>query len=315
MTVNASTAFIFPGQGSQQIGMLADMAERWPAVNATFSEASEVLGYDLWQMIQSGSQETLNLTENSQPALLTSSVAIWRLLRNLGVSPPTLMAGHSLGEWSALVCADVLDFVDAVKLVQLRGRYMQDAVPVGVGAMAAIIGLADELIEKCCTTAAEDEVVSAVNYNSPGQVVIAGHVAAVARAIDLCKEAGAKRALPLPVSAPFHTSLMRPASELLAEHIGETTFRTPIIPVVHNVHGRTEDDPVKIKELMIKQIYSPVAWVACVNALIARGISEAVECGPGKVLSGLVKRISKDITVSATDSAESVDQYLQKHHV
>lgn len=311
MTIDIRQAFIFPGQGSQQVGMLADIATQWPEILGTFAEASEVLGYDLWKMIQSGPQETLNLTEKAQPALLTSSVAIWRLLQSRGIAAPAFMAGHSLGEWSALVCAGIVRFTDAVKLVQLRGRFMQEAVPVGVGAMAAIIGLDDALIEKSCAQAAQDEVVCAVNYNSPGQVVIAGHAAAVNRASELCKEAGAKRALPLPVSAPFHTSLMRPAADRLAAHIEQTKFQIPQIPVVHNVHARIEQDPEIIKSLMVQQIYSPVAWVSCVNFLEAAGIQEVVEVGPGKVLSGLVKRINKNMLIKSSDSVDQLEQLLQ----
>jgi len=313
MTTDIHQAFVFPGQGSQQVGMLADIAAQWPQLLVTFDEASEALSYDLWKLIQTGPQETLNLTENAQPALLASSVALWRLLLAHGMAAPSFMAGHSLGEWSALVCAGIVEFSDAVKLVQLRGRYMQEAVPVGVGAMAAIIGLDDALIEQCCATAAQGEVVCAVNYNSPGQVVIAGHAAAVERAGDLCKQAGAKRALPLPVSAPFHTSLMRPAADRLATHIQQTEFRVPQIPVVHNVHARTEQDPLAIKQLMIEQIYSPVAWVSCVNFLTAAGVREAVEVGPGKVLGGLIKRINKDVLVKSTDSVDQVEQLLQSH--
>jgi [acyl-carrier-protein] S-malonyltransferase len=311
MTTDVKQAFVFPGQGSQQVGMLTDIAAQWPDILSTFAEASEVLDLDLWRLIQDGPQETLNLTENAQPALLASSVAVWRLLVAQGMPAPALMAGHSLGEWSALVCAGVVDFRDAIKLVQLRGRYMQEAVPVGVGAMAAIIGLDDHLIEQCCLEAAQGEVVCAVNYNSPGQVVIAGHVAAVNRAGELCKAAGAKRALPLPVSAPFHTTLMRPAADRLAEHVAQTMFKSPQVPIAHNVHAQTELDPEKIKALMIEQIYSPVAWVKCVNLLASSGIGGVVEVGPGKVLCGLVKRINKDLQTSSTDTVESVTQVLQ----
>lgn len=313
MTTQANLAFVFPGQGSQQIGMLADIAEKWPSVRNTFAEASEALGYDLWQLIQEGAQEELNLTENSQPALLASSVAVWRIVCAQTAVRPALLAGHSLGEWSALVCGGVLDFADAIKLVQLRGRYMQEAVPVGVGSMAAIIGLADDLIESCCREAAQGEVVSAVNYNSPGQVVIAGHVAAVNRAIELCKAAGAKRALPLPVSAPFHTSLMKPAAERLATHLASTQFQVPVIPVVHNVTAKSESDPEAIRNLMVEQIYSPVGWVACVQTLADQGIAQVVECGSGKVLAGLVKRINKELSVESTDNGDALTQVIQNH--
>lgn len=313
MTTQSNLAFVFPGQGSQQIGMLADIADKWPGVKDTFAEASDALGYDLWQLIQNGTQDELNLTENSQPALLASSVAVWRIISAEITVRPALLAGHSLGEWSALVCGGVLDFADAVKLVRLRGRYMQEAVPVGVGSMAAIIGLADDLIEKCCAEAAQNEVVSAVNYNSPGQVVIAGHVAAVDRAIDLCKSAGAKRALPLPVSAPFHTSLMQPAAQRLAEDMAKVNFRSPNIPVVHNVTAKIEENAEAIRKLMVEQIYSPVGWVACVQALTEQSITNVVECGPGKVLAGLVKRINKELSVLSTDNADAVAQVVQSH--
>lgn len=313
MTTQSNLAFVFPGQGSQQIGMLADIAEKWSSVLDTFGEASEALGYDLWRLIQSGTQEELNLTENSQPALLASSVAIWRIFCAETAARPAMLAGHSLGEWSALVCCGVLEFADAVKLVRLRGRYMQEAVPVGVGSMAAIIGLADDAIEACCQDAAQGEVVSAVNYNSPGQVVIAGHKAAVDRAAELCKVAGAKRALPLPVSAPFHTSLMRPAAERLAEHLTDTVFSAPSIPVVHNVTAGPEANPDAIRKLMVEQIYSPVGWVACMQFLASQGINDVVECGPGKVLAGLAKRINKELSAVATDNCDALTQVIQSH--
>ncbi len=303
-------AFVFPGQGSQKIGMLAELASAYPVVQATFAEASEVLGYDLWALVQTGAQEEINLTERTQPLLLTASVAVWRVWQEKQGAQPALMAGHSLGEWSALVCAGVVAFKDAVKIVQLRGKYMQEAVPAGQGAMAAIIGLDDALILEACQKAAQGEVVTAVNFNSPGQVVIAGTAAAVERAGALCKEAGAKRALPLPVSAPFHTELMRPAAERLTELVNATQFNAPVTPVVHNVTAQTEADPQKIKALMIEQIYSPVRWVECVNAMVAKGIGTTVECGPGKVLSGLNKRISGDLTTLSVEKPEELDAVL-----
>lgn len=312
MTQNPHLAYVFPGQGSQQVGMLAELAEHWPTVQRTFSAASDVLGFDLWQLVQEGPQETLNLTENSQPALLTASVAIWRIMQEEAGLKPAFLAGHSLGEWSALVCAEVLRFEDAVKLVQLRGQYMQQAVPVGQGSMAAIIGLDDAAVVDACARATEGDVVAPVNYNSPGQVVIAGHSNAVERAMALCKEAGAKRALPLPVSAPFHTTLMKPAAEQLGKNIAQTEFSAPAIPVVHNVHAQTESDPAKIKELMIEQIYTPVRWVECVNALADHGITQAVECGPGKVLGGLMKRINKQLVMFNTDSGTALQDALKQ---
>jgi len=303
-------AFVFPGQGSQKIGMLADLAASYPIVTQTFAEASQVLGYDLWELVQNGSQEDINLTERTQPLLLTASVAVWRVWQEKKGVQPALVSGHSLGEWSALVCAGVVAFKDAVKLVQQRGKFMQEAVPAGQGAMAAIIGLDDNLIIEACKNAEQGEVVSAVNFNSPGQVVIAGTAAAVERASALCKEAGAKRALPLPVSAPFHTSLMRPAADRLAEQIAATEFKTPQIPVVHNVTAQTETNSEKIKALMIEQIYSAVRWVECVNTISTAGINITVECGPGKVLSGLNKRINAELTTLSIEKSEELDKVL-----
>ena len=303
-------AFVFPGQGSQKIGMLADLAANYPIVIQTFAEASQVLGYDLWDLVQNGAQEDINLTERTQPLLLTASVAVWRVWQAKNGVQPALVSGHSLGEWSALVCAGVLAFADAVKLVQQRGKFMQEAVPAGQGAMFAIIGLDDALIIEACKKAEQGEVVSAVNFNSPGQVVIAGAATAAERAAALCKEAGAKRALPLPVSAPFHTSLMRPAADRLAEQIAATEFKAPQIPVVHNVTAQTEPNPEKIKALMIEQIYSAVRWVECVNTMSAAGITTTIECGPGKVLSGLNKRINSELTTLSVEKSEEVDSVL-----
>lgn len=288
-------AFIFPGQGSQKVGMLAAAAEAHPSVGQTFEEASDALDYDLWELVQNGEQEALNMTETTQPALLTASVALWRSWRAAGGPIPARMAGHSLGEFSALVCAGSLAFPDAVRLVRERGAAMQSAVPVGEGAMAAIIGLEDAAIDRACQEAGTAGTVAAVNYNSPGQVVIAGHAAAVEAAIALCKDAGAKRAMPLPVSAPFHTSLMRPAGERLEEVLQSVHVSAPDIPVVHNVHAREETDPQRIRELLVEQIYSPVLWTSCVKTMIDGGALKLVECGPGKVLAGLNRRIDKSL--------------------
>lgn len=303
-------AFVFPGQGSQKIGMLAELAAEYPVVQQTFVEASDVLGYDLWSLVQSGTQEEINLTERTQPLLLTASTAIYRIWQEKSGAQPAFMAGHSLGEWSALVCAGVVAFKDAVKLVQQRGKFMQEAVPAGQGAMAAVIGLDDALILDACKKAEQGEVVAAVNFNSPGQVVIAGAAAAVERASALCKEAGAKRVLPLPVSAPFHTELMRPAAERLAEQITATQFSVPQIPVVHNVTAETEMNPEKIKALMIEQIFSPVRWVECVNSLAEKGVSLTLECGPGKVLSGLNKRISAQLNAVSVEKPDELTAAL-----
>lgn len=291
MTDN-TLAFVFPGQGSQKVGMLSEIAEQYSLVGETFAEASDVLDYDLWDLIQNGEQEQLNLTERTQPILLTSSVALWRVWQQQGGAQAARLAGHSLGEFSALVCAGSLQFADAVDLVKCRGQYMQTAVPVGEGAMAAVLGLDDAVIEDICRqTGAE-----AVNYNSPGQVVIAGSAAAVEQAIKKLKEAGAKRAMPLPVSAPFHTSLMRPAGDRLEQKLESIVVNIPQIPVVHNVHAETEADPAKIKQLLVQQIYSPVKWTGCVQAMVANGINKTLECGPGKVLSGLSKRIDRSLS-------------------
>ncbi|MBB3168203.1 ACP S-malonyltransferase [Simiduia aestuariiviva] len=307
---NAQLAFIFPGQGSQKIGMLADLAAVHPVIQSTFAEASAVLGYDLWDLVQNGAQEDINLTERTQPLLLTASVAIWRLWQEQGGAQPAIMAGHSLGEWSALVCAGVVAFTDAVKLVQQRGAFMQAAVPAGEGAMAAIIGLDDAAILDACEKASDTGVVAAVNFNSPGQVVIAGQAAAVEQAMAMCKEAGAKRALPLPVSAPFHTSLMRPAADQLSSLVDATNFSAPVIPVIHNVHAKPEQDPQVIKKLMIEQIYQPVLWVDCVKALANSGATQMVECGPGAVLAGLAKRIDKSLQSVTTGSVDELTKAL-----
>jgi [acyl-carrier-protein] S-malonyltransferase len=297
----ASFAFIFPGQGSQQVGMLADAHQTFSKVRDTFEEASQVLGYDMWSLVQNGPQEALNLTETTQPVLLTSSVALWRAWQDSTGLVPKIMAGHSLGEFSALVCAGSIAFTDALELVRQRGQFMQAAVPVGEGAMAAIIGLDDAAINSVCEEISRTtgKVVAAVNFNSPGQVVIAGHSAAVDSAINALKEAGAKRAMPLPVSAPFHTELMKPAGERLADAIASVTIAAPTVPVVHNVHAAAETDPEMIRQLLVKQIYSPVKWTACINTISEAGVKTFVECGPGKVLGGLLRRIDRTLTAFA----------------
>ena len=307
--IREDTAFVFPGQGSQVIGMLAEAADAHASIGHTFAEASDALGYDMWDLVQNGEQEQLNLTQTTQPVLLTCSVALWRSWTAAGGVRPSLMAGHSLGEFSALVCAGAINFADAVSLVQQRGKFMQSAVPVGEGAMAAIIGLEDSLINEACAKAASEsgEVVSAVNYNSPGQVVIAGKAGAVEMAGTLCKEAGAKRAVPLPVSAPFHTQLMQPAGEKLAEVLAQMNVSAPEIPIVHNVHAGTETDPARIRELLVQQISSPVQWTSCVAAMVDRGIGQVVECGPGKVLSGLNRRIDRSLKSFNIEKPEGLE--------
>ncbi|HIF9257346.1 TPA: ACP S-malonyltransferase [Photobacterium damselae] len=305
-------AIVFPGQGSQAVGMLAELAEQFPIVQATFAEASEVLGYDLWALVQNGPAEDLNQTHRTQPALLTSSVAIWRVWQEKGGEQPTVLAGHSLGEYSALVCAGVIDFKEAVKLVELRGQLMQEAVPAGVGAMSAIIGLDNDAIAKACADAAEDQVCSPVNFNSPGQVVIAGNKEAVDRANALCKEAGAKRALLLPVSVPSHCELMKPAADKLAVALENMTFNTPAIPVINNADVATETDPAAIKLALVKQLYGPVRWTESVERMAAEGIEELLEMGPGKVLTGLTKRINRSLGGSAVNDIASLDAALAK---
>lgn len=308
---NQNLALVFPGQGSQKVGMIAGVAERFPVIGETFAEASDALGYDVWSLVQSGVQEELNLTERTQPILLTASVALWRVWQQRNGAQPALLAGHSLGEFSALVAAGAIEFVDAVRLVRARGQFMQTAVPVGEGAMAAILGVDDDQIVAICRDiSAQEGVVEAVNFNSPGQVVIAGKAGAVNVAIEKLKAVGCKRAMPLPVSAPFHTSLMRPAGDKLKEAMASLSFKAPQIPVVHNVSARPETDPEKIKAILFEQIFSPVQWTACVQYMVAQGITATVECGPGKVLSGLNKRIDKSLSCFGVDEIDGLEQAL-----
>ncbi|EHA1124429.1 ACP S-malonyltransferase [Vibrio navarrensis] len=300
-------AIVFPGQGSQAVGMLAELGEQYDIVKETFAQASEALGYDLWSLVQNGPAEDLNQTFRTQPALLASSVAIWRVWQQLGLAQPANLAGHSLGEYSALVCAGVIDFKQAIKLVELRGHLMQEAVPAGTGAMYAIIGLDDDAIAKACEEAAQGEVVSPVNFNSPGQVVIAGSKDAVERAGVLCKEAGAKRALPLPVSVPSHCALMKPAADKLAVALEALEFNAPQLPVINNVDVVAETDPVKIKDALVRQLYSPVRWTESVELMSNQGVEKLLEMGPGKVLTGLTKRIVKSLEAAAVNDMASLD--------
>ncbi|HHF3196276.1 ACP S-malonyltransferase [Vibrio sp. CCB-PB317] len=300
-------AIVFPGQGSQAVGMLAELGEQYDVVKQTFAEASDALGYDLWALVQNGPAEDLNETFRTQPALLASSVAIWRVWQELGLEQPANLAGHSLGEYSALVCAGVIDFKEAIKLVELRGKLMQEAVPAGTGAMYAIIGLVDDAIAKACEDAAQGEVVSPVNFNSPGQVVIAGSKDAVERAGALCKEAGAKRALPLPVSVPSHCALMKPAAEKLAVALESIEFNSPQLPVINNVDVVAETDPAKIKDALVRQLHSPVRWTETVELMHEQGVEQLLELGPGKVLTGLTKRIVKTLTAAAVNDVASLD--------
>jgi [acyl-carrier-protein] S-malonyltransferase len=300
-------AVVFPGQGSQAVGMLAELAEKFDVVKQTFAEASEALGYDLWALVQAGPAEDLNQTDRTQPALLTASVAIWRVWQEQGGEQPTVLAGHSLGEYSALVCAGVIDFKEAVKLVELRGQLMQEAVPAGVGAMSAIIGLDNDSIAKACEDAAQDQIVSPVNFNSPGQVVIAGNKEAVERANVLCKEAGAKRALPLPVSVPSHCALMKPAADKLAVALEAIEFNAPSIPVINNADVQTEIDPAAIKLALVKQLYGPVRWTESVERMANEGIEQLLEMGPGKVLTGLTKRINRALASAVVNDSASLE--------
>ncbi len=304
MTTNL--AFVFPGQGSQSIGMLADLAGQEPGILDTFAEASAALGYDLWALCQNGPEADLNRTDRTQPAILAASVAIWRLWCAKGGATPAFVAGHSLGEYSALVAANVLPFADVVRLVERRGQLMQQAVPAGQGAMAAILGLDDAQIVELCAQSAEGEVVSAVNFNAPGQVVIAGQAAAVERAIQACKAAGAKRAIALPVSVPSHCALMKPAAEALADDFAALDWQAPTITLVQNVNARPAADVDQLRSLLVEQLYSPVRWVESVEYMAAQGVTSLVECGPGKVLSGLNKRCAKGVD---THSLEGVDGF------
>lgn len=301
-------AMVFPGQGSQAVGMLAELAEQFPVVIDTFSQASEVLGYDLWALVQQGPAEELNKTWQTQPALLTASVAIFRVWQQRYPElQPEVMAGHSLGEYSALVCAGVLDFQDAVKLVELRGKLMQEAVPEGTGAMYAIIGLDNEAIINACKTAEQGEVVSAVNFNSPGQVVIAGAKAAVERAAALCKEAGAKRALPLAVSVPSHCALMKPAADQLAVALENLSLNQPNVAVINNVDVATESESQSIRTALVRQLYSPVRWTETVEKMAENGVEILLEIGPNKVLTGLTSRIVKELAAQAVNDVKSLE--------
>lgn len=300
-------AFVFPGQGSQTVAMLSDFAEH-SIVQGTFKEASAALGYDLWQLVAQGPAEKLNQTNFTQPALLTASVALWRVWQSQSTIVPDVMAGHSLGEYSALVCAGVFSLSDAVVLVEKRGEFMQACVPAGVGAMAAVIGLDDDKIISACDSAQQTQVVSAVNFNSPGQVVIAGHKEAVERASELCKAAGAKRVLPLPVSVPSHCALMSDAADKLAIELDKVAFNTPVINVINNVDVLSEASSAAIKTALVKQLYSPVRWSETITMLANQGVEKVVEVGPGKVLQGLNKRIDKSLRSVSFNSIESLQQ-------
>ena len=304
-------AWVFPGQGSQTLGMLSELASEYAIIQETFAQASEALGYDLWDVVQNDEQK-LNQTHITQPALLAASYAIYKLLVEKELSQPLYLAGHSLGEYSALVCAGVIDFTDAVKLVEARGQFMQQAVPAGTGAMFAIIGLDDDKVVASCEQAQAEtnEVVAAVNFNSPGQIVIAGNKNAAQVAANLCKEQGAKRALPLAVSVPSHCALMKPAAEQLASLLNDIQFRTPKIPVINNVNVAYPKDPDAIKQALVEQLYSPVRWTETITMLAEFGVEELLEVGPGKVLTGLTKRIDKRLSCTAINTVDSVNSLI-----
>ena len=302
-------AFVFPGQGSQQVGMMAGF-DGYPVVRETFAEASTALGEDLWQLVEEGPPEALNLTRNTQPVMLAAGVATWRAWQQSGGPTPEVMAGHSLGEYTALVAAGALPFLDAVPLVRFRAEAMQEAVPAGIGAMAAVIGADDAAIADACREAAQGEMVGPVNFNGPGQIVIAGHKAAVERAMAAAKARGAKRAILLPVSAPFHSPLLKPAAERLAERLVDEVVHAPRIPVIHNVDVATHAIPDQIRDALARQAASPVRWTETIRAMADRGVTHVVECGPGRVLAGLVKRISEGMTVFAVTDGETLMQAI-----
>ena len=295
MQHDSTLAFVFPGQGSQPVGMLADVAAVRPSVVETFAEASDALGKDLWNLVQNGPEAELNQTHNTQPAMLTAGVALWRLWREEGGPYPAFMAGHSLGEYTALVCADALDFADAVALVASRGRLMQQAVPLGQGKVTAVLGLGDSVVEVLCKEAAQGEVVAAVNLNAPGQVVIAGETRAVERVEILAKDRGAKRVMPLAVSVPVHCELMRPAAEKLAQRLAEVSIQPAGTAVIHNVDVKMHVSAEAIRDALVRQLYSPVRWSETIAAIAQQGVTTVVECGPGRVLAGLNRRIVRQM--------------------
>lgn len=305
-------AMLFPGQGSQSVGMLAEMAQRHDLVRATFDQAGEVLGVGLWRLVSEGPAEELNRTELTQPAVLAAAIALWRVWEALGAVQPARLAGHSLGEYSALVAAGSIGFETAVALVAERGRQMQAAVPEGQGAMAAVLGLDDEVVAAICREVAEDQVVVPANFNSPGQIVIAGDAAAVERALHKCSEAGARRAVKLPVSVPSHSPLMAPAAEAMREVLERTEIRAPSIPVVHNCDVAAHDDPDAIRDALVRQLTSPVRWTESVRSICDAGIMELAECGPGRVLCGLGRRIERQADWIALEQPDVLDAFADK---
>ena len=309
---NSELAIVFPGQGSQSVAMLSELANNYGLVAQTFEQASTVLGYDLWKLVCEGPQAALNETDKTQPAMLAAGVAVWRVWQSLTACQPAYFAGHSLGEYTALVCSRAIAFEDAVRLVAERGRLMQQAVPAGHGAMAAILGMENETVEAICTAAAQDQVVAAVNYNAPGQVVIAGHREAVARAVADAGKAGARRTVTLPVSVPSHCSLMQAAAASLAEYLHNVAIRTPAVAVVNNVDVACETDSDRIREALIRQMSHPVRWVESIEFLRGQGITAIYEFGPGKVLSGLVKRIDRSLAVLPVYDRPSLDMAINR---
>lgn len=303
-------AFVFPGQGSQSVGMLGALAEAQPEVRATFAEASEALGLDLWALAAQGPEEALARTEVTQPLMLTAGVAVWRAWRARGGALPAVLAGHSLGEYSALVAAGAIDFPEAARLVADRARFMQEAVPAGQGAIAAVLGLSDDAVRALCAEAAQGEVLEPVNFNAPAQVVIAGSASAVTRALARAKSAGAKRALALPMSVPAHSSLMAPAAARLAERLASVTLRAPAVPVIHNAHLQTATEPEAMREALVRQVASPVRWVDTIERMARAGARVFIECGPGKVLTGLNKRIARDAVCLAVQDPASLEEAL-----
>lgn len=304
-------AFVFPGQGSQSLGMLSELASVHAEVEKTFAEASDVLGFNLWQVVQGDSQDALNQTVNTQPAMLAAGVAVWHVWQAQSEIRPVWMAGHSLGEYTALVCSGAMAFADAVKLVAMRGRLMQQAVPEGQGAMAVVLGLGDDEVRAVCKEAAAGQVCEAVNFNAPGQVVMAGDAAAIDRACALAKAKGAKRAQLLPVSVPSHCALMRPAAEALAEQLANTRISAPQVPVIQNADVQSFSQPEDIRLGLAKQLYSPVRWVETVEFLVAQGVTQLIECGPGKVLMGLNKRIVKDLSHATLLDLKTLESTLE----
>ena len=312
--MSAALAFVFPGQGSQSVGMLADLASRDPAVQQTFAEASDGAGFDLWALSREGAGDQLNQTEFTQPALLAASVAVWRLWQSRGGPRPALLAGHSLGEYSALVAADALPLAQAARLVRLRGQLMQTAAPAGTGAMAAILGADDALVEEVCRSVSGADVVVPANYNSPGQIVIGGHAAAVDAALEELAERGVRKAIRLAVSVPSHTPLMREAADQLADAMQGLDWQMPVLPVVQNVDALAHDSVDAIRDALVRQLYLPVQWTRCVQAIAVHGTTLVLECGPGKVLSGLVKRIDKSLDARALGLPTDFDAALADSH-